>query len=186
MPKQAIIFVFTDWHLKNGKPIREVEDWPPFAGPSSRDNRSIRQIAEDINQRLDNILPSEFPPENQIKFSYLRVGPEVIETRGEPHWDKVWGAILDRNSVGAGDNAKKLQKMGQGFKTNNPKELARRIVVATPQKKGNTPKELIFFLDNIDLRNASNSDDLVAQIAGWLAGISSVSPQVRAYIVDRY
>lgn len=189
MSKQAIIFVFTDWHLKNGAPVREVDDWTPFAGLPPSDCRTVRQIAEEINQRLDSILPGDFPPGEKISFSYLRVGPEVIESKAEPKWDKVWGAIVDRGSVKPGANSRKLQKMGQGFKDNNPssRELGRRIVVVTPQKRANTLPELSYFLSCIEMRNAGDGDDLISQIAGWLAGVSqSVSPQVRAFIQERY
>ena len=137
----------------------------------------------------DSILPGDFPPGEKISFSYLRVGPEVIESRAEPKWDKVWGAIVDRGSVKPGANSRKLQKMGQGFKDNNPssRELGRRIVVVTPQKRANTLPELNYFLSCIEMRNAGDGDDLISQIAGWLAGISqSVSPQVRTFIQERY
>jgi len=172
MPKEAPVFLFTDWHQKT--PGRKLDDWAPFSVNMPPDPHTIQTVKDEVNRRLNNILATDFPPEEKMEFEYLRVGPEVIESKAEPKWDLVWGAIVD--SFAATGHSDKLRKMALGLAKNKNSAYGRgrhlAALFVTPKGDARTLASLSRYQRDFEIFHASDYLELVIVIAGWLASTS--------------
>jgi hypothetical protein len=170
MPHEAVVFLFTDWH--QGTPGRSLDDWAPFGSNKPPDTHTIQAIKVEVNRRLNNILATDFPPEEKMEFDYLHVGPEVIDSKSkdEPKWEELWGAIVDR--AAATGNSDKLRKMAlrmakaKESTTGRGKHLAALFV--TPEGGAKTLEPLNRHQQSFDIFHTSDYLELVIVIAGWL------------------
>lgn len=167
MSKQAYVFLFTDWHSQNAG--RKPEEWPPFCQRVPPDERSILNLAQEINQRYDRLLPSDFPPEEKMQLTTSRIGLEAIETDAEPKWEKVWGVIVDRGALSATVNSDKLRKMAIQV-TKAAADRGGRLVgvFLTPRGNGSTPAPLTRYQRSFTIYNIDSPDEFIAMLAGML------------------
>jgi hypothetical protein len=171
MPKEAPVFLFTDWHQTPG---RKLDDWAPFGVNKPPDTHTMQAVKDEVNRRLNNILAADFPPEEKMEFDYLRVGPEVIESKAEPKWELVWGAIVDH--AAATGNSNKLRKMALGLAKKKGSGGGRgkhqAALFVTPKGGVKTLESLNRYQQSFEIFHASDYLELVIVIAGWLASTS--------------
>lgn len=175
MPRSAYAFLFTDWHVKAGNSAR-AGDWPPFAQNKPPDNTTIRQIAEDINQRVAAIVPADSPYE-RVQFIHSNVGLEVIGEDGEPLWKNVWAAIVDRDAVPTCEE--KLRKVFEGIKDCKQLRGTHARVFVVPARVAKAPPLAAWYANFVKTFNVGTSGDLASMVAGLLADWSlDVAPEV--------
>ena len=175
MSKSVYVFLFTDWHLKgnagHGKPLSE---WPPF---SPTDRKPIGMIIKRVNQRVEKILPSDFPLEERIYLEHSSCGIELIGQDNEPNWEVTWGTIIDHPvSISSKENDAKLGKMLAGL-TRQPKSGGKNgrppaEVFVIPPNQSNVPAPLLKYGILIQEFNVENSEELSGIVSGRLAALA--------------
>lgn len=170
MAKDLFFFLFTDWHQVHG---RRIDDWMPFGVNTPPDTHTIQAIKDEVNRRLENILATDFPLEEKMEFNYLNVGPEVIESKAEPKWEKVWGAIVDRAAATTAGNSEKLRKMAIRLAKSKEDAAGRgkhaAALFVTPKGNTKTLQPLSRYQQSFEIYHASEYLELVLVIAGWVA-----------------
>lgn len=169
MSKRAIIFLFTDWHLKKPNAGRKPEEWPPFRHHKPPDERPFIKLVAEINLRLGRLLPKNFPPENRVQLDAARISLEVIESAAEPKWKEVWGVMVDRGALSEDSNADKLRKMAKSLSETLQDRKGRVELFVTPPGDENPPEPLLWYLNSFTLYNVGPPDDFIAVAAGLLA-----------------
>lgn len=185
--KQAYVFLFTEWHLQQGKLNERPENWPPFCNTNPPDNRPLREIVKDIHKKRDKLLPRNFPREEKMEFRPSGSGPEAIGSKAEPKWERVWGVVIDRSAVSLA-NEEKLTSMGVRLNDTMDHRRGYRIdLFITPRGDEETPGPIKRYEDSFTVQIVENCEEFVIVVAGALVH-SSQRPKaaVRNFMTDNY
>ena len=185
--KEAYVFLFTEWHLRQGKSNESPENWPPFCNANPPDGRPLREIVKDIHRIRDNLLPKNFPREEKMEFRPSGTGPEAIGSKAEPKWESVWGVIIDRSAV-CQANEEKLTSMGVRLNKTLGRRRGYRVdLFITPRGDKETPGPLKRYEDSFIVQIVDNSNEFAIVVAGALVQ-SSQRPNaaVTTYMNDNY
>jgi hypothetical protein len=184
-PKQASLFVFTDWHLQADKGKRRPENWPPFGKANPPNTRSLSEIVKDIHSLRDRLLPRDFPAEEKVELKPTGGGPELIDSKGEPRWDLIWGVMVDRDAVGA--NSTKLISMGVRLNDSAKRRKSVVELFVTPRGDQQTPSELKRYEDSFSVKMVDSYDEFLAVVAVLLVqSAQNLDPIVVKFTNGRY